>query len=157
MYQINGYLINKCFQIKYIKVIDTFFHEKDCQNLQILLYLMQNYINLKTSSLDNLPKLRFKQMIPLLIKNNKLTNDKYNDYFIDLINIPTFKKQFKESDIYQCMLQYLLSSQEHNDDIKVDKDIIINALIKIMRSPEKKLNKIWPENSLYLQEIIQRN
>ena len=41
---------------------------------------MQNYINLK-SNLDNLPKLRFKQMIPLLIKNNKLTNDKYIDYF----------------------------------------------------------------------------
>ena len=73
-------LINKCFQRKYIKVIDTFFHEKDYQNLQILFYLMQNYINLK-SNLDNLPKLRFKQMIPLLIKNNKLSNDKYIDYF----------------------------------------------------------------------------
>ena len=60
----------------------------------------------------------------------------------------------KNDKFVECLISYLSVSQELNEEVNIDKDPIINALIKILRSPEKKLNKIWPENSLYLQEII---
>ncbi len=66
--------MKKCFENKYVKQIDTFFHEKDYQNLQVLSYLMNNYINLKTSNFESLPKLRYKQMIPLVLFNVKEMN-----------------------------------------------------------------------------------
>eukprot|EP00485_Elphidium_margaritaceum_P004187 CAMPEP_0202691952 /NCGR_PEP_ID=MMETSP1385-20130828/6489_1 /ASSEMBLY_ACC=CAM_ASM_000861 /TAXON_ID=933848 /ORGANISM="Elphidium margaritaceum" /LENGTH=933 /DNA_ID=CAMNT_0049347417 /DNA_START=26 /DNA_END=2827 /DNA_ORIENTATION=+ len=145
-------LMRKCFHCKYVKVLDTFFHEKDYQNLQILLYFLNNFVNLKTTHLEALPKFRFKQMMPLLVANRK-RDESYTQLFIQLVHIAALRAQFKEADIYQCMMQYIACAELEHAVLMEDE--IVNALIKMLQSVDKKLHKIWPENALYLQEIIQ--
>eukprot|EP01084_Bolivina_argentea_P170837 296005_1 len=147
-------LMKTCFGNKYIKPIDTFFHEKDYQNLQMLCHLMSNYINLHSST--HIPKFRFVMMIPLLIKNDKKCSADYAQYFIDLITIPIVNKQFKETDIYQCIVQYMQHMKANAREINVN-DRIIVTLTQMLQQKDKKINKIWPQNSLHLQEIVSSN
>lgn len=145
-------LMTKCFESKYIKVMDVHFHQTDYQNLEILLYLMNNYVNLKTNNLDNVPKFNWKQMIPLLIKNRQ-TNPQYTKYFIELVSIPVLRKQFKETDIWLTLLQYLGCNQAIDADEPLENEPVIQTLCN-MFFDDKKVNKIWPENALHLQQII---
>lgn len=141
-------LMRRCFRSKYIKPIDTFFHEKDYQNLQIVLHLMTHYVN--GQKLDYLPKMRYKHMVPLMVKNRRL-NKQYSSHFVDLLRIPYLKRHIKESDLYQCILQYL-ECRESQSVEEVLEDDVVSGLVFILKT--KKLSKIWPENALILQEII---
>eukprot|EP00488_Nonionellina_sp_1-RS-2012_P000801 TRINITY_DN1291_c0_g1_i1.p1 TRINITY_DN1291_c0_g1~~TRINITY_DN1291_c0_g1_i1.p1 ORF type:complete len:212 (-),score=51.91 TRINITY_DN1291_c0_g1_i1:182-727(-) len=147
-------LMKSCFCSKYIKPRDALFHPKEYQNLQILHHLIANYVNLKTSHTENLPKLRYKQMVPLLLKNSQNShNNEYCKYFIDLIHILSIN----ESDIYQCIIQYVECTADGIAFDAIDDDALIAALIQMLTNDrDKKIKKIWPQHSLYLQEIIQK-
>ena len=110
---------------------------------------MKHYVN--DHKLDYLPKLRYKHMVPLMVKN-RAQNGEYPSFFVELIRIPFVKRHFKEKNIYECILQYIDCVQHLESAEEVQQDEVVSAMVFILKT--KKLSKIWPENTLILQEIM---
>ena len=141
-------LMRRCFGAKYMRPTDTLFHEKDHQNLEMLVHLLQHYAH--PAKVEYAPKLRWKHMVPLMLKNKAAHNEEYGKYMARLLRLPVVGLTMTANEAYHALLTYLhLANVDEEAPLDLQGDGIVMALVALQRRQGNSHHShLWPQNAL---------
>merc|ERR1712087_864729 len=107
--------MRRVFGAKYMRPTDTFLHEKDTQNLEMLRHLLCVYTH--PSKVEYAPKLRLKNMVPLMLKNRQSHAHcaNYGEHFAAVLRVPAVALTMTANEAYHALLAYLTLSERHKE------------------------------------------
>jgi len=147
---------------------DTFLHEKDTQNLEVLRHFLSHYAH--PSKVEYAPKLRLKNMVPLMLKNkhSHAHCGDYGEHFAAVLRVPAVALTMTANEAYHALLAYLTLSDQHKESdtetesesgkesvMDLSGDSVVMALVSLLRREGNSHHRhLWPQNALHIQKII---